>query len=198
MKKTYLVGAAASAMALALSGCKTTDAMGNALSEMGFQTPSETSGSSTGKKVAGGLGGCAIGGAAGYFGTKALSGLLKDDGFTGAQINQAAAIVAGLGCIVGGKVAVDIIKNMDEKSKQAQEDAWARAQAQTETQAEATPQAWKTETHEGTVEILDPVTSDDGQQCATRRNFIKTSDGEAEQFIPVCKNNSGIYEPQAT
>ncbi len=178
---------------LLLSGCKATDAM-KTLEEYGFPTANQTNESSTGTKVAGGLTGCAVGGAAGYIATKAFSDKMAEEGYTAKEIKTTALTVGALGCVIGGKIALQIIKNMDEKSKQAQEDAWKHAQAQTETVTTSSPQAWSTETHKGTVTIINPETTSAGQQCATRRNYIKTAEGEAEQFIPVCKNSSGVYE----
>lgn len=166
-----------------------------ALDGLGFPTPTKTNESSTGKKIAGGAAGCAVGAGAGFWGTKAMEKLLKKDGYTSKQVNQAAIVVAGLGCVVGGSLAVSIIKNMDAKSKKAQEEAWKRAQAQTETQATSAPQAWKTDTHEGVVSIINPEINADGQQCATRKNFVKSASGEAEQYTPVCKYGSGRYQP---
>ena len=113
------------------------------------------------------------------------------------EAKSAAMVVAGLGCVVGGKIALSIIKNMDEKSKQAQAHAWAMAQQQSKTSATRTPQAWKTDTHEGTVEIIEPTASNDGKECATRRNYIKTAEGQAVQFIPVCKDGNGTYQQVA-
>lgn len=180
-----------------VTGCKTTSPS-DLLNNLGFPAPAETNESGTGKKVAGGLTGCAVGGAAGYFGTKALKSSLEKYGYTGDDIEKAAVVVGALGCIVGGKIAIEIIQNMDEKSKRAQEEAWVKAQSQARAQTTTAPQAWKTDTHEGTVEILEPVTNSDGQECATRKNYIKTAQGEAEQFIPVCKNSSGTYEQVET
>lgn len=179
---------------LALIGCKATDSAMQTLSDFGFPTPNQGTESGTAAKVAGGLTGCAVGGAAGYFGTKALQSKLEEEGYTADDVKKAAVVVGSLGCIVGGKIALEIIANMDEKSKQAQEAAWEAAQAQTETVQTSSPQAWSTDTHEGTVSIINPQQSPQGQQCATRRNFVKTAEGEAEQFIPVCKNSAGVYE----
>ena len=187
------------ACALLLSGCNSTTSaqkiLGD-LEDLGFPTPSQTSESGTGSKVAGGLAGCSVGGAAGYFGVKYASDRLKEEGYSSSEIGKAATFVAGLGCIIGGSVAVNIIKNMDAESRKAQDEAWAIAQSQSQAESTTTPspQAWKTDTYEGTVEILEPVTTPDGQQCATRRNYVKSPQGEGEQFIAVCKNSSGIYE----
>ena len=178
-----------------LLGCQTTD-MTKALSDYGFPVPNQAQQSSTGTKVFAGASGCAIGGVAAYYGTKYLTKKMREKGhdMTNKEAKDAAMVVAGLGCVVGGKIALSIIKNMDEKSKQAQAQAWELAQQQSKVSTTRTPQAWKTDTHEGTVEIIEPTASNDGKECATRRNYIKTEQGEAEQFIPVCKDENGTYQ----
>lgn len=176
-------------------GCNTTSVQ-NTLSEYGFPVANESQQSSTGTKVVAGASGCLVGGTAGFFGTQYLSRKLREKGYdySDKEIKEASLLVAGFGCVVGGAAALKIIKNMDEKSKKAQEEAWQLAQQQSQAQQTRSPQAWRTNTHEGTVEIIEPVTSADGRECATRKNYIKTAAGEAEQFIPVCKNSNGKYE----
>lgn len=181
--------------AVVLGGCDSTG-VSQGLSDLGFPVPTQTEKTGTGTKIVAGASGCVVGGATGFFATQYLGRKMQEKGYnyTDDELQSATMVVAGLGCIVGGKVALDIIENMDKKSKQAQEEAWARAQQQSQAQSTQTPQAWKTDTHEGIVEIVQPVKNDDGRECATRKNYIKTAEGEAEQFIPVCKNSSGIYE----
>ncbi len=180
-----------------LSSCAVTDTID--LEKFGFPAPEKSDESSTGTKVAAGAAGCVVGGAAGYYLIKALDDKLKKDGaiYSDEEVKQTAVLVAGIGCVIGGKAALNIIKNMDARSKAAQEKAWQLALVQSETLTSSEPQAWSTETHEGTVQILEPETTSNGKQCATRKNYVKTSQGEeAEQFIAVCKNSDGVYEPQ--
>ena len=184
------------ALALTASGCQTTNPAG-ALQSFGFPAPSTTAGTSSGGKVAGGAAGCAAGGAAGWLGANALKGFLRDQGYSNSEIQQAGIAVAGLGCIIGGATAVNIIKNMDEKSKKAQEEAWETAVAQTETQGAVSPKvAWKTATYEGETQYMNPEILSNGTKCATRRNYVQSAaGGTAEQFIYVCQDDSGIYRP---
>jgi len=167
------------------------------LKDLGFPAPSKTQDDSTGKKVVAGGAGCAVGGAAGYFGTKALDKVLRKNGYKGKEVEQAAILVAGVGCVVGGAAAVNIIKNMDEKSKEAQAEAWTQAQ----TQANAEPVSWQGPEgsgYQGEVSIENPETMPDGQQCATRKDYVKAAAGEATAYTRMCKNEFGIYESVET
>ncbi len=161
----------------------------------GFGQPAKKDNNTAGK-IAGAGAGCVVGGGAGYFATKALGGFLRDQGMTNKEVNQAAVLVAGVGCVVGGKVALEIIQNMDEKSKQKQEEAWAQAQAQTG------PVAWEGPDgsgYSGTTELIEPETMPDGKACATRKDYVvKASAGDAEAYTRVCKNDSGDYVPVET
>ena len=165
------------------------------LSGFGFGKSAKKENNTAGK-VAGAGAGCVLGGGAGYFATKALGGFLKDQGLTGKEINQAAIVVAGVGCVVGGKVALEIIENMDEKSKQKQEEAWMQAQAQTG------PVAWQGPAdtgYSGTTELVELEEMPDGTSCATRKDYVvKASVGEAESYKRVCKDETGRYTPVET
>lgn len=162
------------------------------LSSFGLGQPAKKDNNTAGK-IAGAGAGCVVGGGAGYFATKALGGFLKEQGMTGKEVNQAAVLVAGVGCVVGGKVALQIIENMDEKSKQKQEDAWMQAQAQTG------PVAWEGPDgtgYSGTSELIEPEVMPDGTACATRKDYVlKASVGEAESYKRVCKDSTGRYAP---
>lgn len=188
--------ASAFAMSVALTGCKTTD-LTSAMNDMGFPAPSESQNDSTGKKVAGGGLACAGAGLLGYLGTKSLASSLKADGMTGAQVENAAIMVAGLGCVVGAAVAVKLVENMDEKTKQAEEDAWATVQAETKTEPTSAPRVWTgsgdSKVSGGEISIIEPETID-GQECATRKNYYNTSEGNVETFSRVCRNEDGVYE----
>lgn len=177
-----------------IGGCKSTDVY-QTLEEYGLPVPEQDEGPSTGKKILAGVTGCAAGGALGYYGIKYFEDKMQEEGYTNKEIDYTAKLIGGLGCIVGGKVAVNIVKNMDAAAKKAQEEAWQRAQQQARAQVTTEPQVWASGTYSGTVEIVEPTTDKNGRECAARRNFITTDEGNAEQFIPVCKNSSGIYEP---
>ncbi len=171
------------------------------MEKLGFPAPTETKESSTGTKVAAGATGCVVGGVVGYQLIKALDKKIKKENPSAAstdkEFKEIATVVAGLGCVIGGSVALNVIKNMDAKSKAAQDKAWQLALTQSETLKSSEPKAWSTDTHEGTVQFLEPETTTEGKQCATRKNYIKTALGqEAEQFIVVCKNNNGVYVQQ--
>ena len=195
MKISQLAISVIAGSALLLSGCDSTSVT-RGLSDLGIPIPNQAEETSVGTKLLAGVSGCAVGGAIGFFSTQYISRKLKEKGYnyTSEEIKQASAIVGGLGCVIGGKTALSIIKNMDEEAKRAQQSAWQLAQQQSQTQATRSPQPWKSGDFEGEVEIVQVVTTDEGRECATRRNFIKTPDGEAEQYIPVCKNSSGFYE----
>lgn len=195
IKQNYGFGGTATLLVLLLSGCKSTGII-STLQDYGLPIPNKTQESSTGKKILAGVSGCAIGGAVAYYSSKYVGDKLLEEGYdiNSEDVKKASAVIAGLGCIIGGKVALDIVRNMDEESKRAQEEAWANAQTRSKAQRTQTPQAWQTDTHSGTVEIINTTPSDDGRECATRKNYIKSAAGEAEQYIPVCKNSDGSYE----
>lgn len=176
-----------------IGGCQSTDIY-TSMESMGLPIPEQNDGPSTGKKILAGVGGCAAGGALGYFGVKYFEDKLKEEGYTKDDVNKAAKLIGGLGCVIGGSTAINIVKNMDEQAKRAQEEAWQRAQQQAQRQATTQPQTWETASHRGTVQIVQPTIDENGRECAARRNFITTDEGEAEQYIPVCKNSSGFYE----
>jgi hypothetical protein len=195
-----------------LTACKatdyaksTTDYVKNKATDYGLLEPTETNETGTGTKVAAGATGCVVGGAAGFFATKALGKYMKENGdyVDPEELRAASVMVAGLGCVVGGAVAIRIIQNMDAKSKQAQENAWLTAQKQAQSQKVSTTApsmaAWESPTMDGNVSITDPVTDVNGSECATRKNYYRTKNGEeAEQFITVCKDSSGSYVPVPT
>ena len=144
----------------------------------------------TGKMLGAGAG-CVAGAGLSYLGVKAAKNFLMREGNTAKQVEQAAIGIAAVGCIIGGKAAIDIIENMDAESKRAQEDAWAQAQAQ------AGPVAWQgpTETgYTGTVEFVEVEELPSGSKCGTRKDFTKQADVEAESYTRMCQNSAGIYE----
>ena len=147
---------------------------------------------SSGTKVAGAGAGCAMFGAAGYFGAKALDGFLREQGYSGAEVEQAALLAAGAGCVIGGAAALAIIENMDEKSKAAQDEAWEQAQAD----ASGTPVNWEGpqgSDYSGTVTAEAPEQMADGKTCITRRNYVETSSGDATSLQRYCKTPGGEY-----
>lgn len=185
-----------SASSVIIGGCKSTDVY-NSMKTMGLPVPEQDDGPSTGKKILAGITGCAAGGALGYYGVKYFEDKLEKKGYTKDDVNNAAKLIGGLGCVIGGNTAINIVKNMDDKAKQAQEKAWQQAQQQAQRQATTQPQTWETASHRGTVQIVQPTIDENGRECAVRRNFITTDEGEAEQYIPVCKNSAGVYEQVA-
>ncbi|GGW78294.1 hypothetical protein [Alteromonas halophila] len=194
-RRALAVSSLSLCLSLVLSGCESTG-LSQTLQDYGLPVPNQNDDASTGKKILAGISGCAVGGAVAYYGSKYVGDKLRDKGYnyTDEEVKKATMVIAGLGCVIGGKVALNIVKNMDEESKRAQEAAWEKAQQQSKAQNTRTPQAWQTETHAGTVEIVNPVSTDDGRECATRKNYITSDAGTAEQYIPVCKNSDGSYE----
>ena len=166
--------------------------------KIGFPSPSDTSrGSSTGKKVLGTGLGCGVGGAAGYFGTKAAGRFLRKRGLSRKQVQTTSIAAAGVGCVVGGAVALRIIKNMDEKSKQAQEEAWRQAQAN----SSGEPVSWEGPQgsgYQGTVAIETAEPLPDGTTCITRKDYVLAADGEATVYNRYCKNENDEYELLST
>lgn len=180
-----------------LYGCGAMDTFD--ISNLGFAKPEETKETGTGTKVLAGAGGCAVGGGAAYLLSKKLGQKLQEKNslIPDKEVKELSVYAAGLGCIVGGKIALNIIKNMDAKSKAAQEEAWQALLADSDNLKASEPKkAWSTSTHKGEVSITKPKPTPDGRQCATRRNYVADSTGEAEQYIVVCKNSSGVYVPQ--
>lgn len=176
-----------------LSGCKST----TGLEAFGFPAPKQAESTSTGTKALIAGTGCVAGGAGGYLLTKWYRKKVEGtkDAISDKEFKEAAAVVAGYGCLIGGNAGLSIIENMDEASKAEQEKAWQLALAQSEELRNEQPEiAWRSETHEGTVSIIDPITTADGQECATRRNYVTNGDGEVDQFTVVCKNSAGVYE----
>lgn len=161
--------------------------------DIGFPKPSETTEtSSTSEKVAGAGVGCAIGGAAGYFGAKELGDYLREEGYSEDDVDKAASLAAGVGCVLGGSTALSIIENMDEQSKQKQEDAWQQALENDDNE----PVRWEGPRgtgYSGTVAIETSEPLADGSQCFTRKDYVLASDGEATVFNRYCKNETDQY-----
>lgn len=133
--------------------------------------------------------GCLAGGVAGGALGDFLNRRFGDAG--GREARQVVFVSATVGCVVGGAAARKIIENMQESAKQAQEEAWVEAQAQTE------PVEWSDPNtgYMGTVELVEIEQLPDGKKCGTRRNFTQSPDGEAENFVRVCENDSGDFVP---
>lgn len=165
------------------------------LPDIGFPKPSKTTETSTtSQQVLGAGAGCAVGGGAGYFGAKALDGMLRRQGYTGQEIEQVALIAAGVGCVVGGAAAVSIIQNMDEKSKQKQEEAWEQAKANSGNE----PISWqgpRDSGYSGTVSIEPAEPLVDGSQCITRKDYVLDASGQdATVYNRYCKNENDEFE----
>lgn len=181
---------------LAMSISATAHAQGFGLPKIEFPNPSKTTQtSSDGQQAAGAAGGCLVGGGLAYLGVKELGGkFLRDQGYTGRELEQAAQMAAGLGCVVGGSAAVAIIRNMDEKSKQKQDEAWELAQANTGGE----PVNWegpRESGYRGTVsaEAADPLV--DGTECITRKDYVVDGSGQdATVYNRYCRNDAGDFE----
>ncbi|MEM9841521.1 MAG: hypothetical protein AAF767_02690 [Pseudomonadota bacterium] len=165
------------------------------LPKISFPKPSDTSQSSTTtEQVVGAGAGCAVGGTAGYFGAKALDSVLRSQGYTGAEIEQVALLAAGVGCVVGGSAALSIIQNMDEKSKQKQEEAWEQAKANGGNE----PIAWEGPRDSGysgnvSIEPAEPLV--DGTECITRKDYVLDASGQdATVYNRYCKNENDEFE----
>lgn len=164
------------------------------LPNIGFPKPSKSSETSTStEQVVGAGAGCAVGGVAGYLGAKALDGFLRDQGYTGQEVEQAALVAAGVGCVVGGAAALSIIKNMDEKSKQKQDEAWEQAKAN----GGSDPVAWegpRDSGYKGSVAIEAAEPLPDGTECITRKDYVTSGGEEATVYNRYCKNENDDYE----
>ena len=157
-----------------------------------FRVPTPTTsnnGPSNTQKALGTAGGCVAGGVAGGLVGDLLNRRFGDAG--GREARQVVFAGAALGCVVGGAAARKIIENMQESAKQAQEEAWVEAQAQTE------PVEWSDPNTDymGTVELVEIEQLPDGKRCGTRRNFTQSPEGEAENFVRVCEDESGDFVP---
>ncbi len=159
-------------------------------SDFGFGKKKEEK-NNTGGKIAGAGAGCAAAGAIGYFGTKAVGGFLEKQGYARKEIEQAAIGAAALGCVIGGAAAVKIIDDMDEKSKQAQEDAWVLAQSQTGPVDWSGPDGTD---YAGTVELIELEEQPGGKKCGTRKDYVTAGGGDAEAYTRVCQNDQGKFE----
>jgi hypothetical protein len=152
----------------------------------------------TGDKMIGGGVGCALGGGLGYLAGDALGNLLaKEQGLTGAaakQMSQQMVLGAALaGCAVGASAGVSIIENMSASAKQAQQDAWTKAQQQTG------PVDWVDPNNSrvrGNTQLADIKVMPDGKKCGTRRDIISTEEGQVEPLQRVCQQgNGGTWTP---
>ncbi len=143
-------------------------------------------------KVLAGLGGCAVGGALGYVASRAvkkkLGRWLRKKGLAKNGEKAAGYILPGIGCIIGGAVAIKVMKNMDEESKRKQDEAWQKAQAQTG------PVDWQSPTHSGTSEVVEIQEVPDGRTCGTRKEYVLASNGDdATAYNRVCRDENGSF-----
>ena len=191
MKLVYKFGAAAIA-GLGMSLAAQAQSLPR-LPNIGFPNPSKSSETSTStEQVVGAGAGCAVGGVAGYFGAKALDGFLRDQGYTGQEVEQAALMAAGIGCVVGGAAALSIIKNMDEQSKRKQDEAWEQAKANGGNE----PVSWegpRDTGYSGTVAIETAEPLPDGTECITRKDYVTAGGDEATVYNRYCKNENDDY-----
>jgi hypothetical protein len=147
----------------------------------------------TGDKIVGGGVGCAVGGGLGYLAGDWLGDLFaKEQGLTGAaakQMSQQMVLGAALaGCAVGASAGVSIIENMSASAKQAQQDAWSKAQQQTG------PVDWVDPNNSrvrGTTQLADIKVMPDGKKCGTRRDVISSEEGQVEPLQRVCQQGDG-------
>lgn len=155
--------------------------------------PEISDGPSTLQKLLGGGGGCAVGGAAGYFGGKEFADALgKEQELTEEEQEQFALGAAMAGCAVGAATGLAIVNNLSESAKRAQLEAWEEAQKGSGAVTWVDP---NDSTTTGTTELAEVETLPSGETCGFRRDVISTSEGSVSPEQRVCQSEGGSWEP---